>query len=150
MLFVLADVLILPLSFTFGWLIGLLSLIPIIFIEASIMGRFGWAERGEALQTAAIANIVSMVVGIVLVEFFSITGYHCDTLIVDNHPQKDCYWLVSPFISIVIMYGLSVLIEAWVMLRKHKPDTWRVAALANLGSYALLAPLLLCSMFVLY
>jgi Na+/phosphate symporter len=149
---VLADVAILPLSMTFGWLFGLLSLIPVIVLESYLLRRMQWGDLRASLMDAGLANVFSTIAGVLFIGAFSTSGFRCGRVPAGDgeHFLTSCGWQISPFIGIVLMYLFSVLIEGLVLWirRKDKANLWRASFLMNLGSYLLLTPFLLAMMWM--
>lgn len=114
--FTLADVAVGPVLAVGGLLVGLVTLLLIVLVEAAVMALTGWGGFGRSFVDSLIANAVSGVLGIVLLAVLSLTPL---------------FWLAFP---------LSFAIEGLTLqlLRRHGAGTtWRIALYANMASYAL-------------
>ena len=142
---VFADIVVGPLIVMFPPL-GLLFLILVIVIEAGILKLRRWGTLSVSLKDAAIANLISTVLGVVPGVVLLLAAFDCEMLPVGNHFEKHCGWTFSPLLILALMCGLSVLVEGGVLIRlRHRParETWRTLAIANLASYVLLSPMFL-------
>jgi hypothetical protein len=148
----LADIAIYPMTRSFGWLFGFMIFIPVVLIEGYLLKRMGWADLRASLKDVAIANAVSTLAGVIIVEGFSTFGFQCGTHRADGSvglAVMRCGWdnLVFPYIAIVLMFVLSVLIEGLVLRRRrNNPHLWRMTVVANLVTYLLLLPLLIITL----
>jgi hypothetical protein len=142
---VLADVMVGPLILMFPPL-GLLFLILVIAIEAGILRLRRWGSFGASLKDAAIANLISTVLGVVPGVALLLAAFQCPMIPVGDHFEKRCSWAFPPLIILALMWGLSVIIEGGVLIRlRHRParEVWRTLTIANVVSYVLLSPMFL-------
>jgi hypothetical protein len=137
----LADVAVGPIFFLFPPA-GILFLVLVIGIEAFILRRRQWGTGRESLKDAAIANLISTLIGVVPGVLLLLAAFQC-SFPSQRNGFRTCTWVISPLIILALMWGASVLIEGGVLLRMRHHlagETWKTLVIANLVSYILLSP----------
>lgn len=106
----------------FGLAAFLVFSVIVFVLEAVLLWLLKWDTFGRSLLSSFLMNLTSTILGILLIGLL-LTG------------------LLNGFLSFVIAFGLSILIEG-IVLMMIKPDAarenWRVAMIANVTSYILL------------
>lgn len=103
-----------------------------ILLESVVLWRWLHLGYGRALRDALVMNVVSGVIGVPLIG------------VITGSPAGIMFGLGGGFV-------LSVLIEGFILLRRHRDDAlpparlWQAALLANALSYAILAILVLAT-----
>jgi hypothetical protein len=149
---ILADVAVAPAAVTLGLPVALVLLVLAVLIETVVLNRLKWGTWRQSFRDVTIANVVSMVVGMVAYTLLLAVGYSCGRIPAGDgvHFLTHCGWNLSPFIALAIMAALSVLVEGGVLLaRRTRPvgQTWRAALWSNLASYLLLSLIFLLALF---
>ncbi len=131
--------------FTTFILYTFLLLIPIIVIEAYVIKLRLEVSNGRALQTAALVNIASTILGTVaavLVEFllvFASIGLYTGGIL-------DIAVLIALIPSFYLSVWLESLLSSYVLKGFSRKQIWDVFFLANLFSYAMLGILAIASL----
>jgi hypothetical protein len=102
----------------FGIVLAVLTLV-IGFVEALVLHAKQWGSFGRSLGAALLMNAVSTLFGFLLIAYIS--------------------W-AKPYIWLPVSFGLSVLIEAGILLllkRQARRQNWDASLKANLASYVL-------------
>lgn len=135
---ILGDVAAGPVFYWFGIVAGLLVLAAIIVIEAVVLRLFGWSLFKQAVRDAAIVNLATTVIGVVLIVLVQprSAGY-------DPERGGRLYDppLVDPTLGFVLSLILSIIIEGAILLRWQRQPArkiWTAALVMNLASYLLL------------
>jgi hypothetical protein len=147
---ILADVAIMPMTFNTGCLSGVLLLLVVALAEGIVLRVMKWGTFKRSIIDAGLANIGSTLPGIVFSLAWFFSDFQCTMVPVAQHYMKQCDWIISPILSLVIMWALSVLIEGAILLRlKRHPahQTWKTSLVANTASYILLAPVYLIAYY---
>ena len=105
-------------------LAGFLVFSMIVFVlEAVVLWLLKWDTFGRSLLSSFLMNLASTILGVLLIGLL-LTG------------------LLNGFLSFVLAFGLSVVIEGIVLMmikRDLARENSRVVTIANIASYALLA-----------
>jgi len=108
----------------YGLLIAISFQVLAIFLEALIMTLFKYNRFGKSLRDSFKVNLVSFVIGIVLLVF------------------NDNYFDLGDFTGLLAMFFVSMLIETFLLylLNKNKPvmQTLLVSFVMNLVTYSIL------------
>lgn len=140
----LADVAAGPI-FLVSVLFGLVVFLLLVVIEAVIFRVVGWASLWGSLRDALAANAASTLVGLVLGWLATPRQEY-----VGYDPERggrlyDPVPALLPWpVALVLAFGLSVLIEWWLLrlLRPAQRDqALRAALVANIATYALIVAL---------
>jgi hypothetical protein len=128
LLYIFADIANGPAILTLGLLSGGVLLLAVVLIEAVALRLLRWATFWRALRDAALANLASALVGLVI---------GCVAL-------AGTYFEGLTFAALIGAWLASIVIEAGV-LKLLSAHTWReiwIAAMAaNTASYVLIGPL---------
>jgi hypothetical protein len=126
-------------TYYFNPLWGVLSFIPVVFVETLILKWLRWDSWGGSFAAALLMNTFSTFAGVVLIYTMSQSNDNVSC-------AATCVWRLTPGAILFVMGALSILLEFVVLTmfwRRAVIIGWKAAFLTNIASYLVLSPLFL-------